>query len=406
MTRHLLKLVWNRRRTNLLVIVEIFCSFLVLFGVVTLAVFYLDNCRQPLGFVADDVWVITLGAPEGGPGGPPAAHADTARRLAAAAREFPEVVEVTGSFTSPYTDAGWNTDVAVGDGRLWYWINQAGDEYDRVMGLNVVAGRWFSREDDGSAFDPVVVNRQLARTFFGDADPVGRVIPQDPPRDGKPRPELRVIGVVDAFRQFGEFSHPTSYAFRRFEPATDPAEPPPVPRLLVMKVRAGTPAAFEEKLVARLQAEARDWSFEVERLVQMREAFLKQRLTPVLTVAVVAAFLMLMVALGLTGVVWQNVTQRTREIGLRRAKGATARRIHAQILGELVVMTTLALLAGMVVVVQFPLLDLFWGSVRPAVYAASLAISAIAIYGLALVFGWYPSRLATTVQPAEALRYE
>ena len=157
--------------------------------------------------------------------------------------------------------------------------------------------------------------------------------------------------------------------------------------------------------MARLQAEARDWSFEVEPLVQMREAFLKDRLTPVLAVAVVAAFLMLMVALGLTGVVWQNVTQRTREIGLRRAKGATAGRIHRQILGELVVMTTLALAAGLVVVVQFPLLDLV-AAVRPAVYGASLAISALAIYGLALVFGWYPSRLATTIQPAEALRYE
>ena len=405
MTRHLLKLVWNRRRTNLLVVVEIFCSFLVLFGVVTLAVFYLDNYRQPLGFSSADVWVITLGAPEGGPGGPQAAHGETARRLAQAAREFPEVVEATGSFTSPYSTAGWNTDVTIEGRRIMYWVNQAGDEYDRVMGLGLVRGRWFSREDDGSAFTPVVVNEQLARTFFGDSDPVGRAIPQDPPRDGKPRRELRVVGVVGAFRQRGEFSEPVGYSFRRFEASTDPAEPPPVPRLLVLKLRPGTLAAFEEKLVARLQVEARDWSFEVEPLVQMRESFLKERLTPVLALGIVAGFLMLMVALGLTGVVWQNVTQRTREIGLRRAKGATARRIHRQILGELVVMTTLALLAGLAVVVQFPLLDLV-AAVRPAVYAASLAISAVAIYCLTLVFGWYPSRLATMVQPAEALRYE
>jgi putative ABC transport system permease protein len=68
-------------------------------------------------------------------------------------------------------------------------------------------------------------------------------------------------------------------------------------------------------------------------------------------------------------------------------------------------MTTLALVVGLVVVVQFPLLDLIT-PVRPAVYAVGLALSAAAVYGLALVFGWYPSRLATTVQPAEALRYE
>jgi putative ABC transport system permease protein len=55
--------------------------------------------------------------------------------------------------------------------------------------------------------------------------------------------------------------------------------------------------------------------------------------------------------------------------------------------------------------VQFPLLDLL-GYVRPAVFAASLAVSIAALYGVTLVCGWYPSRLATRVPPAEALRYE
>jgi putative ABC transport system permease protein len=404
MTRHLLKLVWNRRRTNLLVVVEIFASFLVLFGVVTLAVFYLDNYRQPLGFVADDVWIVKQNAPEGGPGGPQAEHAAMARRLQEAAREFPDVVEAAGAFTSPYSNAGWNTSVTLPGGEAYYWINQVTDEYDRAMGLTLTRGRWFSREDDGAAIKPVVITEGLSRTLFGGDDPIGRRVPQNPqPPDAPPHPELRVIGVVEAFRQAGEFSHPAGYAFRRFDPR-DGGEG--VPRLLTLKMRPGTPAAFEETLVARLQAEAPQWSFELEPLAQMRDGFLQERLTPVLVVGVVAAFLMMMVALGLTGVVWQNVTQRTREIGLRRAKGATARAIHRQILGELIVMTTLALLAGTVVVVQFPLLGLFFGAVRPAVYAAGLAVSAVAIYCLALVFGWYPSRLATMVQPAEALRYE
>jgi putative ABC transport system permease protein len=403
MTRHLLKLVWNRRRTNLLVVAEIFCSFLVLFGVLTLAVFYLDNYRQPLGFHRDDVWVVTFHTAQGGPGGPRHERAGTARRLQEAAREFPEVVAAAGAFTTPYSTAGWNTDVKLPQGRAAYWINQVTDDYDRVMGMQVERGRWFSREDDGSKWKPMVITAGLARALFGDEDPIGRVVPQDPPPAGEPpRDELRVIGVIGAFRQHGELSEPVGYAFRRFDPQDPQAD---TPRLLVLKLRPGTPATFEERLVARLQAEARDWSFEVETLAQTRESFLRDRLTPLLAVAVVAAFLMLMVALGLTGVVWQNVTQRTREIGLRRAKGATAGRIHRQIVGELLLMTTLALFAGLIVVVQFPLLDLV-AAVRPAVYAVSLGLSAAAVYGLALVFGWYPSRLATTVLPAEALRYE
>ena len=112
-----------------------------------------------------------------------------------------------------------------------------------------------------------------------------------------------------------------------------------------------------------------------------------------------------MVALGLTGVVWQTVTQRTREIGLRRAKGAAIPDIRAQILGELLVMSTIAVLLGTAIVVQFPLLKLVAG-VTAGVYAASLVISALGIYLLILTCAWYPSRMATSISPAEALHYE
>ena len=65
-----------------------------------------------------------------------------------------------------------------------------------------------------------------------------------------------------------------------------------------------------------------------------------------------------MVALGLTGVVWQSVTQRIREFGLRRAKGATIANVRRQVLVEMVIMTSIALLAGVVLVAQLPLLPL------------------------------------------------
>ncbi len=128
-------------------------------------------------------------------------------------------------------------------------------------------------------------------------------------------------------------------------------------------------------------------------------------MAPLAAVGLVAGFLMLMVALGLLGVLWQNVTQRTREMGLRRAKGAAKANVQRQILGEIAVMTSLALLAGVLVAIQFPLLDIIY-FVEPHVYAIGLAISVSAIYLLTLACAWYPSRMATRVEPAEALRYE
>ena len=58
MIRHLFKLVWNRKRTNALIILEIFFAFLVLFIVGTLGIFLWDNIHQPLGFSSKDVWTV------------------------------------------------------------------------------------------------------------------------------------------------------------------------------------------------------------------------------------------------------------------------------------------------------------------------------------------------------------
>jgi putative ABC transport system permease protein len=213
---------------------------------------------------------------------------------------------------------------------------------------------------------------------------------------------MRVLGVIREFRQHGEFSAPEKYLFHRSRLESPKGN---LPRALLIKVRPGTGGAFEERLTRRLQEVARDWSFKVERLDELRAANHRERLAPVVAIGTVAGFLLLMVALGLTGVLWQNVTQRTREIGLRRAKGATARGIHRQILGEVVVMTSMALAVGILVVVQFPLLDLL-GFVRPGVFGVSLAVSGVALYVLTVLCGFYPARLATRVQPAEALHYE
>jgi hypothetical protein len=60
MIRHVFKLIWNRKRTSLLMMAEIFVSFLVLFAVVALAVYMMDNWRRPIGFSIERVWNIDV----------------------------------------------------------------------------------------------------------------------------------------------------------------------------------------------------------------------------------------------------------------------------------------------------------------------------------------------------------
>ena len=60
MTLHLLKMVWNRKRTNLLITVEIFVSFLILFSVVAFGIYCLHNYQLPMGFSSQNVWAISV----------------------------------------------------------------------------------------------------------------------------------------------------------------------------------------------------------------------------------------------------------------------------------------------------------------------------------------------------------
>jgi putative ABC transport system permease protein len=408
MIKHLCKLVWNRKRINFLATLEIFFSFLVLFAVIVFAVYYTDNYRRPLGFDYQNVWYIGVERRAGSGDKDLPQQLETSRRLLAALREFGEVESSAGVWGAPYSRGNWTggrDDKKTGKS-FEFGCNTVTDDLKDVLGLQMVSGRWFGKEDDGATYRPVVINRKMARDLFGDEDPVGKDI-SDP--EDKEKVEQRVVGLIDDFRKNGEFAELKGYVIYRNDLTFKPGVPGHMqgapPRSLLIKVRPGVAAAFEEKLLTRLQTEAKDWSFSIKPLVEMRASVFQEYLVPMAAFGLVAGFLLIMVGLGLTGVLWLNVTQRTKEMGLRRAKGATRRRIYKQILGELFIVTTIGLLVGTLVVVQFPLLDLL-GFASPEVYTASIFISLGLIYLLTIFCGLYPSFLATRINPAEALHYE
>ena len=416
MTRHLLRLIWNRKRQNFLLTVEIFFSFLTLFSVVLIATHYVNNSRHPLGYQIDRIWSMEVDRKESDQEPEvKARHRETYTQLLAALRDMPQVEEVTAGFTGPYANSNWgSTSRLVGGRQVQFGVNSVTDTYAPLFNVTVVEGRWFSREDDAATtWRPVILNRRMAQEIFGDRNPIGQVIeeerdPNGPPPDPGARPDVkRVIGIIDEFRQNGELSTPGNYAFYRMR--LDEAKSiEGLPERIYVRLAPGTTAAFEEELVKRAMAVAGSWSFEVRALDDMRTQKLREFTAPLLVVGTIAGFLLLMVALGLTGVVWQSVTQRIREFGLRRAKGATIPNIRAQVLTEILLMTSLAIVTAVVLLAQLPLLPLptEMRIITPGVFVASLAVSVVAIYLLTLACGWQPSRLATRIQPAEALHYE
>jgi len=397
MIKHLIKIVWNRKRTNFLITVEIFFSFLVLFAVAVIAIYYIDNYRQPLGFNYQNVWNIEINVRSGGPEyGDVSDKMTTIRTLKDALKDMDGIDHVATAFNTPYSEGNWTTNKEIKGRPIDYHVNFVSEDFNKVVDLQIVKGRWFSKEDAGQNWKPVVITQRMARAFFDGEDPLGKDI------DPEAKEKERVVGVITEYRKEGEFAEPVNFMFilQDMNKATMG-----IPRSFAIKVRPGAGAVLEEKIITTLQSTAKDWSFRVRPITEMREMMNTIRLVPVIAIGLVAGFLMLMVALGLIGVLWQNVTQRTREIGLRRAKGATAGNIYKQILGELIVIASFGLVIGTIVVVQFPLLDLI-GFVSTRVYTYGFVFSVVIIYLLTIICGLYPSRMATRIHPAAALHYE
>jgi putative ABC transport system permease protein len=401
MIRHLVRLVWNRKRSNALVVLEIALCFVVVFGVLLFGVSMASNITRPVGYSSTDVWNVEFGREldEGGDPGAP----EMTDRLIQTVKGLAPVESVAATLITPYSTSA-ALDVAAVNGReLPFAFSAATDDLGAVLRLNLVAGRWFGRQDDQAQDTPTIVTSELARELFGDGDPIGREIPRDAAPPGATRsPAHRIVGVLAAYRAGGELSGDSRFALYRVD-VTNPNSMKP--HNLVVRVRPGTPRSFEEALVKTLQATAPDHRFTVEPLSEMKAKYHDRHVLPLGLAAVVAGFLIVMVALGLTGVLWQNVTKRTKEIGLRRATGATARQISLQILGETWILTTFAVGLAAVLVIQLPLLDLM-PFVTGRVFALSFALSLATLYGLGTLCAFYPSWLATRITPTEALRHE
>ncbi|GAA4013468.1 hypothetical protein GCM10022408_28180 [Hymenobacter fastidiosus] len=395
MIRHLFTLIWNRRRANFLLITEIFLAFVVLFVVGSLLVYHARNYRTPLGFGYAQVWCLNLD-----PGAlPQAGRLATVRQVMARLRAMPEVVAVgRTSGNTPFSGNTNGSDVGVGMERKNSVENTSGhlveDDLRQVLELPLVAGRWFDKRDDAAMLRPAVISRDLGETLFPGQSALGKTVG----RNGK---EYRVVGLVERFRADGDLVEARpAMLVRVSQQDTVWGEA----QAILLRVRPGAGAALERQMNRETLAIAKGWSVGITTMSEQRAAQLKRTLTPIVALVIVCVFLIVNVALGLFGVLWQTISQRRTEIGVRRALGATGPAVSGQIVGEMLVVATFGLGLGLLVAVQFPLLGVF--GVPAGVYGTAMLLAAGLLYALVIACAVYPSQLAAGIRPAVALREE
>ncbi len=399
MIKQLIKLIWNRRRSNAFIILEIFATFLVLSGVTIFGLHWWHRLRQPLGFSYENVWSIF--ASEEGVEYGSVDRVETLQQIVGALKDFKEVRAI-GQAEYNFYAVGQNHHRFRYQGRYLNSLSMhITDGCAGVLQPDLIQGRWFDRSDDDSGYPPVIINKRFGDALFGRENPLGKFLEVVSAKN-EVIEALTVVGVVTDFRLYGEYDGLRPFVLYRTT-LTNPDNMPTSP--LLIRVDPSAAKILKTRMLAKLQRMAPTWNFRITPVAKIREEKLEDGFAGFFYLGLVAFFLMLMVALGLTGVLWQNVARRTREIGLRRAVGAPVRRIFQQIAGEMIMITTIAVILGIIFILHFLLLDIA-AYFRGQSYVWGTAIAVVFIYFLTLVCTLYPGYLATRIHPAEALHYD
>ena len=393
MFKHLFKLIWNKRKQNFLLISEMLISFMVIFAVFTLIVYYYSNYKKPLGIDYENRWVISYNNAN------KTNNTDSLNlfyeTLVQTMRSMPLVKGVT--FTSdnvPFfqnTSGGQTTHNKIREQTDMYTVD---DNYKDVLNLQLVEGRWFNKQDVVGKYRPIVINTTLKQAFFGDGVAVGQLV-----GDYNEKNTMRVIGVITDVKAKGDYAAAGPGMYQR----TDTGSYRWLGKMLV-KVTPGADAAFEGKLYKTLANYMKHSDVEIEHLVNKRTSINYFTLVPMIVLLIVACFLIINVAMGLFGVLWYNINKRSGEIGLRRAVGASGKSVSSQLVAEAMILATFSLIIGSFFAIQFPLLNVF--NLPASVYLIALFLSVTFIYLLVLVCSLYPGKQAAAIYPAVALHEE
>jgi putative ABC transport system permease protein len=274
-------------------------------------------------------------------------------------------------------------------------------EYFRTMGIRLIKGRDFSARDDLNARPVAIINETLARRFFPNEDPLGKRIHPDIAAGPDDAPIREIIGVVNDVR------------YRSMTADVPPEVYMPYPQLAVttgMWIALRTdvdPRGLISAARAEVQALDKELPvFEVKTLDQYVSGAVAHQRFSALLLLLFAVLSLLLTAVGLYGVISYSVTQRTHEIGVRRALGAQTHDVLKLVVKQGMKLTLIGALLGLggALALTRLLQTLLFGV--SATDPLTFAVIVLLLIAVALLACWVPARRAAKVDPMTALRFE
>jgi putative ABC transport system permease protein len=271
-------------------------------------------------------------------------------------------------------------------------------DYFRVLGTPLVRGRFFGAGDDEQAPPVALVDQALVQRYFANTDPIGKQI--KPGTRESQAPWFTITGIVGNIKTdgFDQPDQPHIYI---------PILQNPGYAMAVYVRTEGNPAGLTQAIRQQVQAVDPNLPLFGERTMEdLVSASLAQRRFAMQVVGLFGVLALLLAGIGIYGVMAYSVTQRTREIGIRMALGATTGSICRWLLQQGMRLTLIGVGVGLVGALALTRLlrGLLFG-IGPTDVATYVGLTAL-LAAVALLACYIPARRATKVDPLVALRYE
>ena len=299
-----------------------------------------------------------------------------------------------------------------GRGQLVYgnknWASQVegdGVNYASIRAAEPVVGRFFTEEEVKKRDKVALLGMTVVRQLFGEANPVGEtikinlinfkvigILPEKGATGFHDQDDIVVIPVTTAmYRVFGK-EYLDSISVETISGGVIPQAQEEISKIIIKQ--------------HHLVTEGEKDSFQIRNMADIRNTLEATTKTMSLLLGAIAAISLLVGGIGIMNIMLVSVTERTREIGLRKAIGATNKDIMVQFLIESVLMSFIGGVTGILLGGGAAMLITVFAQWTVRVSMSSVILATTFSLGVGIVFGLWPAQKASKLDPIEALRYE
>lgn len=393
MIKHSFKLIWNQRKQNTYLIIELFLIFSLLFLNGAYLIEQGSNYWEGIGANVENVTYIWLQKD----GATQTEELQTFNHLKKELKTNKAIESVSlNASSAPYIFSVHLNKVKAGNNTVNCHIKAVDDDYQKVFQYPLTSGRWFTAADTSKSTAPALITEKTKNRLFGHQSAINELVTLG-------NQQYLIVGVVQRSKR-NDYAEESDAMFipitRSYWLAGNSRSE--------LAIRSTNNEALNiQQVVNTIRNYFPSEQYEIRQLETMNEMKSKANSfigNDVLMAFGIMIFLIINMVLGMIGIIGYRVKQRRQEIAVRLAMGATPKKVSHQIRLEMYLLCLLSIIPALLLAIQIPLLDLF--PVDKAEFFIALGSAILFIFLLVAIAVWYPARSVLQIEPALALKEE